>query len=49
MEKEIPGSRLYVHGSFVTELYLPNSDIDLTLINEDMESNLLMYEVKQLL
>lgn len=41
LEKEFPGAKLVPFGSFLTELYLPNSDIDLLLLLEDQEGEAL--------
>lgn len=49
LESQIPGCKAYPHGSFVMELYLPSSDVDLVLIDEKRETKTLMNMAKKYL
>lgn len=49
VEDGLPGCKMYPHGSFITELYIPNSDIDLVIIDYDKDVNVLISDVKNLL
>lgn len=37
LQKPFPEAQILPYGSFVTELYLPNGDIDLVIIDDQQE------------
>lgn len=44
-----PEAKVVPYGSFLTELYLSNSDINLVFLKEDSEAQALVKDVKQIL
>lgn len=49
LETEIPGSTLLAFGSFCTRLYLPNSDVDLVLVHDQVEKSKLIAKTRKVL
>lgn len=49
LEKDIAGSFVGAFGSFATQLYLPNSDVDLVIINENYSAAELIKLTKRAL
>ena len=49
VEGEIPDSKLLLFGSYITQLYLPNSDIDLVLCQSEISSAKLLKKTSKIM
>lgn len=49
LEKELEGSSVLCFGSFATQLYLPQSDVDIVLLHDTLSGEALTKRVKRIL
>ena len=49
IEQAIPGTKLLPFGSYITQVYLPNSDVDLVLMSEEEDKNKLLRKCSKVI
>ena len=49
LEDEIEGSSVLCFGSFATQLYLPQSDVDLVILNDSLTNDVLIKKTKKVM